>query len=202
MKIPDTARFSTLCVHAGQTPDPATGAVITPIYQTATFVQDALGQHKGYEYARTQNPTRSVVEAHLAALEGGAGACAFASGMAAIGAAVSPLRPGDHVIVTDNVYGGTFRLFEKVLANYGLAFSYVDTADTAALAAAFTARTKLVFLETPTNPVMRIADIAAAASWRTATAPGSPWTTPSRARRCSGRSTSAPTSRFTARRST
>src|SRR6188508_2297454 len=115
VKLRDTARFETICIHAGQVPDPATGAIITPIYQTSTYVQDALGQHKGYEYARTQNPTRAALEGNLAAIEGGRRAFAFASGMAAISAIASMLKSGDHVIVSDNVYGGTFRLFDKVL---------------------------------------------------------------------------------------
>jgi cystathionine beta-lyase/cystathionine gamma-synthase len=163
MKLRDDARFATVCVHAGQTPDPSTGAIITPIFQTSTYVHDAVGQHKGYEYARTQNPTRSAVEANLAALEGGAGACAYASGMAAINALVSQFRTGDHIVVTDNVYGGTYRLFERVLTRYGLTFSFVDTSSAAAIAAACTPHTKLIFIETPTNPVLRVTDIAAAA---------------------------------------
>ena len=164
MKLQEGARFATVCVHAGQTPDASTGAIITPIFQTSTFVQDELGRHKGYEYARTQNPTRSALEANLAALEGGAGARAFASGMAAIGAVLAQLGTGDHVVVTDNVYGGTFRLFDKVLTRYGLTFSFVDTSSAAAIEAAWTPRTRLVFLETPTNPVLRLADIEAAAA--------------------------------------
>lgn len=159
----DGDRFATLCVHAGQTPDPSTGAITTPIFQTSTYVQEALGRHKGYEYARTQNPTREALEANLAALEGGAGACAFASGMAAIDAVLSQYRTGDHVIATDNIYGGTFRLFDKVLTRGGLTFTYVDTSAPARLEAAFTPATRLVFLETPTNPVLRISDIAAVA---------------------------------------
>src|SRR6187399_1295642 len=111
VKLNTHARFSTLCLHAGQEPDPTTGAIITPIYQTSTYVQDALGVHKGFEYARTQNPTRAALERNLAAIEGGKGAYAFASGMAAIGAVASFLQAGDHVVVTDNTYGGTFRLF-------------------------------------------------------------------------------------------
>src|SRR5262245_7662949 len=109
MKLPRNARFATVCIHAGQEPDPSTGAIITPIFQTPTYVQDALGQHKGYEYARTQNPTRGALEANLAAIEGGRAGFAFASGMAAISAIVARLETGDHVVVTDNVYGGTFR---------------------------------------------------------------------------------------------
>jgi cystathionine beta-lyase/cystathionine gamma-synthase len=161
MKLPKTARFPTVCLHAGQEPDPSTGAIITPIFQTSTYVQDELGQHKGFEYARTQNPTRSALEGNLAAIEGGTASFAFASGMAAINAIVARLASGDHVIVTDNTYGGTFRLFDKVLTRYGLHFSYVDTSDLDATARAFTPATKLVFLETPTNPVLRLTDISA-----------------------------------------
>jgi cystathionine beta-lyase/cystathionine gamma-synthase len=164
MKLTKHARFSTVCIHAGQTPDPGTGAIITPIFQTSTYVQEELGRHKGFEYARTQNPTRSAVEANLAAIEGGAAAFAYASGMSAINAIVSRLSSGDHVIVTDNTYGGTFRLFDKVMTRYGLRFSFVDTSDLAAVRSAFTDRTKIVFVETPTNPVLRLTDIAAVAA--------------------------------------
>ncbi|HYN10956.1 MAG TPA: PLP-dependent aspartate aminotransferase family protein [Vicinamibacterales bacterium] len=162
MKLTTRARFSTICIHAGQEPDPSTGAIITPIFQTATYVQDALGEHKGFEYARTQNPTRSALEGNLAAIEGGRAAFAFASGMAAIGAIASRLATGDHVVVTDNTYGGTFRLFDKVLTRYGLTFSFVDTSKHAEIERALTPKTKLLFLETPTNPVLRLTDIAAA----------------------------------------
>src|SRR5207244_4425573 len=127
VKLTSRARFSTICLHAGQEPDPSTGAIIVPIYQTSTYVQEALGRHKGYEYARTQNPTRAAVERNIAAIESGKAGFAFASGMAAIGAIATLLRAGDHVIVSDNTYGGTFRLFDKVLTRYQLAFSYVDT---------------------------------------------------------------------------
>jgi len=151
-----------VCVHAGQEPDPSTGAIITPIFQTSTYAQEALGRHKGYEYARTQNPTRAALEGNIAAIEGGRGAYAFASGMAAIGAITARLSSGDHVVVTDNTYGGTFRLFDKVLRRYGLTFSYVDTSSIALLEQAIRPETQLVFLETPTNPVMRLTDIAAA----------------------------------------
>jgi cystathionine beta-lyase/cystathionine gamma-synthase len=164
MKLPERARFATICLHAGQTPDPSTGAIITPIFQTATYAQEELGKHKGFEYARTQNPTRSAVEANLAAIEGGRAAFAFASGMSAIGAIAARLSSGDHVIVTDNTYGGTFRLFDKVLRRYGFDFSFVDTSDLAATERAFTPKTRLVFIETPTNPVLRLTDIAAAAT--------------------------------------
>jgi cystathionine beta-lyase/cystathionine gamma-synthase len=160
MKLPSGARFSTICIHAGQTPDPTTGAIITPIYQTSTYVQDELGKHKGYEYARTQNPTRAALEANLAAIEGGNAAFAFASGMAAIDAITTLLDAGDHVVVTDNTYGGTFRLFDKVLTRYKLEFSYVDTSQPDAVAAAIRPNTKMLFVETPTNPVLRLTDIA------------------------------------------
>ncbi len=162
MKLPDSARFATICVHAGQEPDPATGAIITPIYQTSTYVQEGLGQHKGYEYGRTQNPTRMTLEANVAAIEGGAAAFAFASGMAAIDTVLTRLQAGDHVVVSDNTYGGTFRLFEKVRRKFGLDFSYVDTADLDAIAPAFTPQTKYLFLESPTNPMLSVTDIAAA----------------------------------------
>jgi cystathionine beta-lyase/cystathionine gamma-synthase len=164
MKLPPTARFSTVCLHAGQEPDPTTGAIITPIYQTSTYVQDALGKHKGYEYARTQNPTRAALEGNLAAIEGGRAAFAFASGMAAINAIASMLKSGDHVIVSDNVYGGTFRLFDRVLTRYQLSFTYVDTGDLEATERAFTPATRMLFVETPSNPVMRITDLTAAAA--------------------------------------
>lgn len=163
MKLPKHAGFSTICLHAGQEPDPSTGAIITPIYQTSTYVQEELGKHKGFEYARTQNPTRAALEGNLAAIEGGTAAFAFASGMAAISAITSMLTSGDHVIVSDNVYGGTFRLFDKVLRRYQLSFTYVDTGDLEATARAFTPATKLVFVETPSNPVMRITDLRAVA---------------------------------------
>ena len=162
MKLRDTARFSTICIHAGQTPDPSTGAIITPIYQTSTYVQEALGKHKGYEYARTQNPTRAALEANVAAIENGKAAFAFASGMAAEGAVMTLLESGDHVVVTDNTYGGTYRLFERVLRKYQLDFTYVDSSSTDAIAAAIGPKTKMLFLETPTNPTLRLTDLAAA----------------------------------------
>src|SRR6185437_9771276 len=132
VKLTSRARFSTVCLHAGQEPDPSTGAIITPIYQTSTYVQDALGTHKGFEYARTQNPTRMALERNIAAIEHGKAGFAFASGMAAIGAIGTLLKAGDHVIASDNMYGGTYRLFERVLTRYALSFSYIDTADLAA----------------------------------------------------------------------
>jgi cystathionine beta-lyase/cystathionine gamma-synthase len=163
VKLDSAAGFATRCIHAGQVPDPGTGAIITPIFQTSTYVQDALGSHKGYEYARTQNPTREALEANVAALESGAAGFAFASGMAAIAAVTARLETGDHVVVTDNTYGGTFRLFERVLRRYGLQFTYVDTGRLDLVEAAFTASTRLLFLETPTNPVLALTDLSAAA---------------------------------------
>ena len=160
MKLPESARFSTICIHAGQEPDPSTGAIITPIFQTSTYVQEELGKHKGFEYARTQNPTRLALERNLAAIEGGVAAYAFASGMAAIDAITTLLQAGDHVIVTDNTYGGTFRLFDKVLTKYQLSFSYVDTSQPDQIEAAIRPQTRMLFVETPTNPVMRLTDIA------------------------------------------
>lgn len=164
MTIVPHARFATRCIHAGQTPDPSTGAIVTPIYQTSTYVQDALGAHKGYTYARTHNPTRAALEGNLADIEGGRQAFAFASGMAAIDALLGLLSTGDHVVVTENVYGGTFRLFEAVLSRYGLEFSYVDTSNLDAVRTALRPRTALVFLETPTNPLLQITDVAAVAA--------------------------------------
>jgi cystathionine gamma-lyase/cystathionine beta-lyase/cystathionine gamma-lyase/homocysteine desulfhydrase len=161
VKLKPSARFSTICIHAGQEPDPSTGAIITPIFQTSTYVQTALGEHKGYEYARTQNPTRAALERNIAAIEGGRAGFAFASGMAAIGAITSALASGDHVVVTDNTYGGTYRLFERVLRRASIDFTYVDTSDLDATERAFRPQTKLLFVETPTNPVMSITDLAA-----------------------------------------
>jgi cystathionine beta-lyase/cystathionine gamma-synthase len=163
VKLTSRARFSTICLHAGQEPDPSTGAIITPIYQTSTYVQEALGQHKGYEYARTQNPTRMALERNLAAIESGKEGFAFASGMAAIGAIATMLKSGDHVVVSDNTYGGTFRLFDKVLTRYQLTFTYVDTSNLDEVERAMTPATRMLFVETPTNPVMRITDLRAAA---------------------------------------
>ncbi len=164
MKLPASARFSTICIHAGQEPDPSTGAIITPIFQTSTYVQEELGKHKGYEYARTQNPTRFALEQNIAAIEGGVAAYAYASGMAAIDAITTLLKAGDHVIVTDNTYGGTFRLFDKVLTKYGLEFSYVDTSQPELIEKAVRPSTRMLFVETPTNPVLRLTDLAAVAA--------------------------------------
>ncbi len=153
--------FATTAIHAGNEPDPTTGAVTVPIYQTSTYAQDALGKHKGYEYARTQNPTRLAVEQNIAALEGARFGYAFASGMAAIDSTLRLIKAGEHVIVSDNTYGGTFRLFSRVLANYGIEFSFVDTTDASNVEAAIKENTKMVFIETPTNPVMLDTDLQA-----------------------------------------
>jgi cystathionine beta-lyase/cystathionine gamma-synthase len=162
VKLKPNARFSTQCIHAGQVPDPATGAIITPIYQTSTYVQEGLGQHKGFEYGRTQNPTRMALEANLAAIESGLAGFAFASGMAAIDAILTRLQSGDHLVVSDNTYGGTFRLFERVRRKFGLDFTYVDTSRLELVEPAITPQTKYLFLETPTNPMLRVTDLAAA----------------------------------------
>ncbi len=151
--------FATIAIHTGSEPDEATGAVTVPIYQTSTYAQDALGKNKGYEYARTQNPTRSAVERNIAAIEGGRFGFAFASGMAAIDATLRLVKGGEHVIVSDNTYGGTARLFNRILANYNVTFDYVDTADPLNVEAAIKPNTKMVFVETPTNPVMILTDL-------------------------------------------
>ena len=154
-------RFETLAIHAGQEPDPATGAVMTPIYQTSTYVQQSVGEHKGYEYARTGNPTRTALEACLAALEGAQFGLAFASGMAAIDTVLKLLDPGDHVLASNDVYGGTFRLFDKQYKKYGIEFSYVESTDLKAVESGLRPNTKFVWLETPTNPRLKVADIRA-----------------------------------------
>ena len=146
-------------MHAGQEPDPSTGAIIIPIYQTSTYVQEGLGQHKGFEYGRTQNPTRMALEGNLAAIESGKAAFAFASGMAAIDAILTRLQSGDHVVVSDNTYGGTFRLFERVRRKFGLDFTYVDTSRLDQVEPALTAKTKYLFIESPTNPMLHVTDI-------------------------------------------
>jgi len=153
--------FATIAIHAGQDPDPTTGAVTVPIYQTSTYAQDGLGKHKGFEYARTQNPTRSAVEANIAALEGARFGFAFASGMAAIDATMRLVKAGEHVIVSDNTYGGTARLFTKILANYNIEFDFVDTSEPLNVEAALKPNTRMVFIETPTNPVMIVTDLKA-----------------------------------------
>lgn len=154
--------FATLAVHAGQDEkDPATGSVTVPIYQTSTYQQEGLGKHKGFEYARTQNPTRLALERNIAALEGARFGYAFASGMAAIDATLKLVKAGEHVIVSDNTYGGTFRLFTRILANYNIEFDFVDTSDAGNVEAAIKENTRMVFLETPTNPVMIVTDLQA-----------------------------------------
>lgn len=155
--------FSTDAIHVGQEPDPATGAIVVPIYQTSTFVQEELGKHKGYEYARTSNPTRAALECNLAALERGRFGFAFASGMAAINAVMSLFKVGDHIVAGHNLYGGTFRLFERVLRDSGLSFTYANTCQLEEVEKAFRPNTRMLYLETPTNPVMEITDLAAAA---------------------------------------
>lgn len=156
--------FATKAVHAGVEPDPTTGAIMTPIYQTSTYVQDGPGGHKGYEYSRTHNPTRQALQNALAALENGRHGLCFASGMAAIDAVVKLLKPGDEVVSTNDLYGGSFRLFTKVFADYGIRFTFVDMRDLAQVEAALSERTRLVWIETPTNPLLRIVDIAAVAA--------------------------------------
>jgi cystathionine beta-lyase/cystathionine gamma-synthase len=155
--------FSTIAIHAGNEPDPATGAVSVPIYQTSTYAQEGLGKHKGFEYARTQNPTRLALEQNIAALEGARFGYAFASGMAAIDTTLRLVKSGDHVIVSDNTYGGTYRLFSRVLERYGIEFTYVDTSDASNVEAAIRDNTRMVFVETPTNPVMMVTDLQAVA---------------------------------------
>ena len=156
--------FATDAIHVGQEPDPATGAIIVPIYQTSTFVQEELGKHKGYEYARTSNPTRAALERNLAALEGARFSFAFASGMAAINGLMSLLKSGDHVVAGHNLYGGSFRLFERVLRDFGLTFTYANTCQLGEVERAIRPNTRMLYIETPTNPIMEITDIAAAAS--------------------------------------
>jgi len=151
--------FSTEAIHAGQEPDPTTGAITTPIYQTSTYVQEGLGKHKGFEYARTQNPTRIALEKNVAVLERGTRGFAFGSGMAATSAITHLLKSGDHVVASNNMYGGTYRLFEQVTRGFGVDFSYVDTSNLEATAALLRPNTRLLFVETPTNPSMIISDL-------------------------------------------
>jgi cystathionine gamma-lyase len=156
-------QFETLAIHAGQPPDPSTGAIMTPVYLTSTYVQEAVGEHKGFDYSRSANPTRSALEACLASLEGAAYGLAMASGMAAVDLVARLCSPGDHILVGNDVYGGTYRIFDKMLAQYGLEFSYVDTCDLDQLASALQPNTRMVWLETPTNPYLKVTDIQAAA---------------------------------------
>ncbi|MBI3362172.1 MAG: cystathionine gamma-synthase [Chloroflexi bacterium] len=172
--MPNPPRFETLAIHAGQPPDSATGAVMTPIYQTSTYVQVAVGQHKGYEYSRTGNPTRRALEDCLAALEGGRFGLAFSSGMAAIDTVLRLVASGEHVVAGDDVYGGTFRLFDKVLKGYGIEFNYADTADLDAVHSALRPNTRLIWVETPTNPYLNLCDLRALADMARAHA-SRPW---------------------------
>ncbi len=158
-----TRGFQTRAIHAGQQPDPTTGSVTVPIYATSTYVHDELGVHKGFEYARVQNPTRFALEANLAALEGGATGHAFASGMSAIAALMTLVRTGEHVVFSRNVYGGTYRFMTQVLDRYGLESSWVDSTDLANVRAALKPTTRMIYVETPTNPMMEVTDIAGAA---------------------------------------
>ena len=157
------AGFGTRAIHAGQRPDPLAGAIMTPVYLTSTYVQDALGSNKGYEYARGKNPTREALERNVASLEGGRHGFAFSSGTGCLDSIMKMFRAGDHVVCGENVYGGTFRLFDRILQHYGLKFTYVDTRDAQRIADAMTPETRMVLVETPTNPMMRITDLAAAA---------------------------------------
>ncbi|HUO52853.1 MAG TPA: cystathionine gamma-synthase [Gemmatimonadaceae bacterium] len=157
------AGFGTRAIHAGQRPDPLAGAIMPPVYLTSTYVQEGLGQHKGYEYARTQNPTREALERNVAALEGARHGFAFASGVACVDSLMRLFKAGDHVICGQNVYGGTFRLFDKIYRNFGVEFSFVDTRDAQRIADAATPKTVAVLVETPTNPMMHITDLSAAA---------------------------------------
>lgn len=158
--------FSTRAIHAGQEADPATGATIVPVYQTSTYTQAAVGDHKGFDYSRTVNPTRTALEAQLASLENAERCSAFSSGMAATSAVLNLLSAGDHAIVTDDLYGGTYRLFTKVLSRYGLDFTFVDMSDLDAIRTAIRPNTKLFWIETPTNPLLKLIDIAAVAGLR------------------------------------
>ena len=161
MSAEGTPGFATRAIHAGQAPDPTTGAVVVPIYQTSTFAQDALGKHRGYEYSRTGNPTRAALEQCIAALEGGAHGLAFASGMAAEATVMQLLKPGDHTLAVDDLYGGSYRLFRRVLEPMGLTFSFVDGSDLGAVEKAMTGRTRMVWVESPTNPLLKLVDINA-----------------------------------------
>ncbi len=152
-------KFGTKCIHAGVEPDPSTGAIMTPIFQTSTYVQTAVGEHKGYSYARSSNPTRSALESALAVLENGNYGLCFGSGMAAIDNIIKTLRPGDEVISIGDVYGGTYRIFTTVFSHYGITFNFINLTDGEALKPHLTDKTKLVWLETPTNPTLKIADI-------------------------------------------
>src|SRR6202142_180445 len=161
MKTNRQAGFATRAIHDGQEPDALTGAVTVPIYPTSTYVQQGIGENKGYEYSRVSNPTRARLEENLAALEGGVAAPVFASGMAAISAIVSTLKSGDHVVCGNDLYGGTPRLFNQVMAGFGLEFSYIDSSDAEKVERALRKNTRMVYVETPTNPLMRLSDLTA-----------------------------------------
>ncbi|MCF8203335.1 MAG: cystathionine gamma-synthase [Crocinitomicaceae bacterium] len=156
-------KFATKAIHAGVHPDPATGAIMTPIYQTSTYVQDGVGNHKGYEYSRTQNPTRHALEKNIAAIENGKHGACFGSGLAAIDCVIKMLNPGDQIISTNDLYGGSYRIFNTIFAKYGLIFHFVDMQNPAAVEALVNENTKLIWVETPTNPMMNIIDIEAMA---------------------------------------
>jgi cystathionine beta-lyase len=156
-------KFATKAIHAGVHPDPATGAIMTPIYQTSTYVQDGVGNHKGYEYSRTQNPTRHALEKNIAAIENGKHGACFGSGLAAIDCVIKMLNPGDEIISTNDLYGGSYRIFNTIFAKYGLIFHFVDMQNPAAVEALVNENTKLIWVETPTNPMMNIIDIEAMA---------------------------------------
>jgi cystathionine beta-lyase/cystathionine gamma-synthase len=160
-KAPNQIGFATRAIHMGQEPDPLTGSVTVPIYPTSTYVQQGIGENKGYEYSRVSNPTRTRLEQNLAALEGGVAARVFSSGMAAIHGIVSMLKSGDHLVCGNDLYGGTPRLFNQVMADFGLEFSYVDTSDAENVERALRRNTRMVYVETPTNPLMRLSDLAA-----------------------------------------
>ncbi|MHB0878565.1 MAG: PLP-dependent transferase [Anaerolineae bacterium] len=157
----DKRHFETVAIHAGQEPDASTGALVTPVYQTATFQQDGIGLNRGYEYSRTGNPTRTALERTLAAIEMGSHALAFVSGMAAVDTVLRLLQPGDHVVAGNDVYGGTYRLLERVHGRQGLSVSWVDTTDAAGVAGAIREKTRLIWLETPSNPRLRLSDVEA-----------------------------------------
>ncbi len=161
----DKMHFATNAVHAGQAPDQVSGAITTPIYQTSTYVQESPGVHKGYEYARTANPTRQALEKNLAVLENGTAGFAFGSGMAATSTVMGLLKSGDHVIVTQNTYGGTYRYFQQIMTDYGLSFSFVDTSNIANIAVALKPQSKMVYVETPTNPLLQLTDLQATADY-------------------------------------
>ncbi|UCC79043.1 MAG: cystathionine gamma-synthase [Candidatus Zixiibacteriota bacterium] len=164
MKKDKNHRFGTRAVHGGVEPDPSTGAIMTPIYQTSTYAQNAPGEHKGFEYSRTQNPTRIALEKSIATLEGGEYGIAFSSGMAAISSVIQLLKAGDHVVCSDDVYGGTFRLFDKIYKNFGLEFSFVDTSNPENIKKGLTEKTVMIWLETPTNPTLKVTDLKEASA--------------------------------------